>query len=63
MINTEILYGELRRYENIKDEIIQTSIKAARLSKSVVYSAIRRDFETAAKSLAELEAVVERLKA
>jgi len=63
VINTEILYGELRRYENIKDEIIQTSIKAARLSKSVVYSAIRRDFETAAKSLAELEAVVERLKA
>lgn len=63
MINAETLYGELRRYENFKDEIVQASIKVARLSKSVVYSTIRRDFDAAAKALTELTAAAERLKA
>ncbi|MFN3803923.1 MAG: haloacid dehalogenase [Pyrobaculum sp.] len=62
MFNVKKLYEELRRYENAREEAIQTSIKAARLSKAVVYSAIRRDFEAAEKALRELEKVAEALK-
>ncbi len=56
------LYEELRRYENIRDEVVQTSIKAARLSKAVVYSAIRRDFKSAEEALARLEQTSRELK-
>ncbi|MFN7105675.1 MAG: haloacid dehalogenase [Pyrobaculum sp.] len=62
MFDVKKLYEELRRHENAREEAIQTSIKAARLSKAVVYSAIRRDFESAEKALRELEKVIEALK-
>ncbi|ACB39563.1 haloacid dehalogenase [Pyrobaculum neutrophilum] len=62
MIKAEELHGELRRYEQAKDEVIQTSIKVARLSKAVVYSTIRKDFSSAEKALREMEEVVAKLK-
>lgn len=62
MLDVKTLYEELRRYEQVKDEVVQTSIKASRLSKAVVYSVIRKDFAAAERALRELEEVVARLK-
>ncbi|MCI4447651.1 MAG: haloacid dehalogenase [Pyrobaculum sp.] len=62
MLDTKTLYEELRQYERVKDEVVQTSIKASRLSKAVVYSVIRKDFASAERALRELEEVVTRLK-
>ena len=62
MLDTKTLYEELRQYERVKDEVVQTSIKASRLSKAVVYSVIRKDFASAERALRELEEVVARLK-
>jgi len=62
MLHTKALYEELRRYEQVKDEVVQTSIKVARLSKAVVYSVIRRDMAAAEKALHDMEEVVARLK-
>jgi translin len=62
VLDVKTLYEELRRYEQVKDEVVQTSIKASRLSKAVVYSVIRKDFAAAERALRELEEVVARLK-
>ncbi|AAL63538.1 haloacid dehalogenase [Pyrobaculum aerophilum] len=62
MIEIKSLYEELRRYEQTKDEVVQLSIKVARLSKAVVYSAIRRDFAAAEKALKEMDDAVAKLK-
>ena len=62
MLDTKTLYEELRQYERVKDEVVQTSIKASRLSKAVVYSVIRKDFDSAERALRELEDVVTKLK-
>ncbi|ABL88747.1 Translin [Pyrobaculum islandicum DSM 4184] len=62
MLENKSLYDELRQYEQAKDEVIQTSIKVARLSKAVVYSVIRRDFVSAEKAIREMENVVAKLK-
>lgn len=62
MLDVDKLYRELRAYEQAKDEIIQGSIKLARLSKSVIYSAIRKDFTAAEKAIKELEDAAARLK-
>lgn len=62
MLENKSLYDELRQYEQAKDEVIQTSIKVARLSKAVVYSVIRRDFASAEKAIREMENVVAKLK-
>jgi len=62
VLDTKTLYEELRRYEQVKDEVVQTSIKVSRLSKAVVYSVIRKDFAAAERALRELEEVVARLK-
>lgn len=62
VLENKSLYDELRQYEQAKDEVIQTSIKVARLSKAVVYSVIRRDFASAEKAIREMENVVAKLK-
>jgi len=62
VLDTKTLYEELRQYERVKDEVVQNSIKASRLSKAVVYSVIRKDFASAERALRELEEVVTRLK-
>jgi translin len=62
VLDVKTLYEELRRYEQVKDEVVQTSIKASRLSKAVVYSVIRKDFAAAERALRELEEVVAKLK-
>jgi len=58
VIDIRNLYDDLRAYERAKDEVVQTSIKVSRLSKAVVYSAIRKDFAGAEKALKEMNGVV-----
>jgi Predicted RNA-binding protein of the translin family len=62
VLNTNVLYDELRKYEQVKDEVVQTSIKVARLSKAVVYSVIRKDFASAEKALRDMEEAAAKLK-
>ncbi|MGC8994669.1 MAG: haloacid dehalogenase, partial [Pyrobaculum sp.] len=62
MLDVKKLYDELRRYEQVKDEVVQTSIKVARLSKAVVYSTIRKDFASAERAMRDMEEAVAKLK-
>ncbi|MCC6020318.1 MAG: haloacid dehalogenase [Thermoproteaceae archaeon] len=62
MLDVRSLYDELRRYEQAKDEIVQTSIRVARLSKAVVYSVIRGDFSAAYRALRDMEEAAAKLK-
>lgn len=62
VLDVRNLYNELREYESVKDEVVQTSIKVARLSKAVVYSVIRKDFEAAEKALREMNHTAAKLK-
>ncbi|ABP50228.1 MULTISPECIES: haloacid dehalogenase [Pyrobaculum] len=62
VLDVRNLYNELREYESVKDEVVQTSIKVARLSKAVVYSVIRKDFEAAERALREMNQTAAKLK-
>lgn len=62
VIDIRNLYDDLRAYERAKDEVVQTSIKVSRLSKAVVYSAIRKDFAAAERALKEMNGVVAYLR-
>ena len=62
MIETEKLKIRLRELENAKDEVIETGIKVNRLSKSVIYSLIRDDLESARKYINEMVGLVNKLK-
>jgi translin len=62
MIETERLRSRLRELENARDEIIETGIKINRLSKSVIYSLIRDDIESARKYINEMQGLVNKLK-
>ncbi|MFP3169563.1 MAG: haloacid dehalogenase, partial [Thermoproteus sp.] len=62
MLNVERLYRELREYEETRERIIQMSIRVTRLSKSVIYSLIRGDVETAERHLKDMSAVAAELR-
>lgn len=62
MIETERLRTRLRELEDVKDEVIGTGVKVNRLSKSVIYSLIRDDVETARKYIGEMQGLVNRLR-
>ncbi len=62
MIETERLRSRLRELEDVKDEVIGTGVKVNRLSKSVIYSLIRDDVETARKYIGEMQGLVNRLR-
>ncbi len=54
MLDVDKLYSELREFEAKREEAIQRSIKITRLSKSVIYSLIRGDMESAKKHIASM---------
>ncbi len=56
------LKAKFQELDNARDEIINTSIKVTRLSKQVIYSVIRDDFESAEKYIKEMKELVEKLK-
>lgn len=62
MIDTEKLKARLRELENAKDEIIETSVRITRLSKSIIYSLIRNDTESARKYISEMQELMIKLK-
>ncbi|MFB6470465.1 MAG: haloacid dehalogenase [Vulcanisaeta sp. AZ3] len=62
MIDTERLKARLRELENAKDEIIETSVRITRLSKSIIYSLIRNDAESARKYISEMQELMIKLK-
>ncbi|WP_069808255.1 haloacid dehalogenase [Vulcanisaeta thermophila] len=62
MINVESIRNRLRELEKARDEIIETGIKVNRLSKSVIYSLIRGDVETARKYIREMNDMVGKLR-
>lgn len=62
MLNVESIRNRLRELENAKDEIIETGIKVNRLSKSVIYSLIKGDIETARKYISEMRSMVNKLR-
>jgi translin len=62
VLNVERLYRELREYEETRERIIQMSIRVTRLSKSVIYSLIRGDVETAERHLKDMSAVAAELR-
>ncbi len=62
MLDVEKLYKELRAYEEARERVIQTSIRVTRLSKSVIYSLIRGDMESAERHLRDMEAAAAELK-
>lgn len=62
MLDTKKLYEELREYESKKEEIIQISIKLAKQSKTIVYSLIRGDIDSAKKYIDVLKSDAKRLK-
>uniref|UniRef100_A0A7C3WNX1 Haloacid dehalogenase n=1 Tax=Thermofilum pendens TaxID=2269 RepID=A0A7C3WNX1_THEPE len=62
MLERERLFKELREYENAKDEISQLSLRVTRMSKAIVYSAIRDDWGSAEEALRSLEAEAEKLR-
>lgn len=63
MLDVERLYKELREYEEAKEQIVQTSIRVTRLSKSVIYSLIRGDAASAERAMAEMERAAQELRA
>ncbi len=62
MLETERLRSRLRELESARDEIIQTGIRINRLSKSVIYSLIRDDRESARRYIDEMQQLVVKLK-
>ncbi|WP_054853953.1 haloacid dehalogenase [Vulcanisaeta distributa] len=63
MIDTDGLRARLRELEEVKDEVIETGgVKVNRLSKSVIYSLIRDDIETARKYIREMQGLVNKLR-
>lgn len=50
----ERIRDRLREYEDARDRIINTGIRINRLSKSVIYSIIRDDWDSAGKYLEEM---------
>ncbi|BDR92955.1 haloacid dehalogenase [Vulcanisaeta souniana] len=62
MIETERLRTRLRELEEVKDEVIGTGVKVNRLSKSVIYSLIRDDVETARKHIGDMQRLVNKLR-
>ena len=62
MIDTETLRARLRELEEVKDEVIETGVRVNRLSKSVIYSLIRGDVETARKYIGEMQELTSKLK-
>ncbi|ADY00462.1 MAG: haloacid dehalogenase [Vulcanisaeta sp.] len=62
MIDTDGLRARLRELEEVKDEVIETGVKVNRLSKSVIYSLIRDDIETARKYIREMQDLVNKLR-
>ncbi|WP_054842295.1 haloacid dehalogenase [Vulcanisaeta distributa] len=62
MIDTDGLRTRLRELEEVKDEVIETGVKVNRLSKSVIYSLIRDDIETARKYIREMQDLVNKLR-
>ncbi|ADN51178.1 haloacid dehalogenase [Vulcanisaeta distributa] len=62
MIDTDGLRARLRELEEVKDEVIETGVKVNRLSKSVIYSLIRDDVETARRYIREMQDLVNKLR-
>ncbi len=62
MIDTDGLRARLRELEEVKDVVIETGVKVNRLSKSVIYSLIRDDIETARKYIREMQDLVNKLR-
>ncbi len=63
MIDTDGLRARLRELEEVKDEVIETGgVKVNRLSKSVIYSLIRDDIETARRYIREMQDLVNKLR-
>lgn len=62
MLNTEKLFGELREYEAVKDEVSQLSLRVTRLSKSAIYAAIRGDWQAAEESFRKVESEAVKLR-
>lgn len=62
MLNTEKLFGELREYEAVKDEVSQLSLRVTRLSKSAIYAAIRGDWPAAEESFRKVESEAAKLR-
>lgn len=52
--NRDTIKAKLKEYEDARDRIINTGIRLNRLSKSVIYSVIRGDWESADKYLEEM---------
>ena len=61
MPNRDAIKAKLREYEDARDRIINTGIRLNRLSKSVIYSIIRDDWESADKYLNDMRKELEAL--
>ncbi|MGC8571447.1 MAG: haloacid dehalogenase [Caldivirga sp.] len=59
--NRDVIKAKLREYEDARDRVINTGIRLNRLSKSVIYSVIRNDWETAGKYLNDMKRELESL--
>ena len=58
----EQLKKRIHELDELKDDLVRKSIRVTRLSKSVVYSLIRDDFENAERILNEMKEIVNELK-
>ncbi len=56
------LKEKLEEYNEIKDNIINKSVKVSRLSKTIIYSLIRDDVKNAEEHIKEIKELVEELK-
>ncbi len=61
MPNRDSIKAKLREYEDARDKVINTGIRLNRLSKSVIYSVIRNDWEAADKYLSDMRRELESL--
>ncbi|WP_291765397.1 haloacid dehalogenase [Caldivirga sp. UBA161] len=59
--NRDSIKAKLREYEDARDKVINTGIRLNRLSKSVIYSVIRNDWEAADKYLSDMRRELESL--
>ena len=62
VLDSERLRVRLRELENARDDIVNTGIRINRLSKSVIYSLIKGDFEAARRYMGEMVGLVRKIR-